>query len=141
MKTYKILSVIILSALLIAPISAKAAEKAKTAKYETVVEKSSKWFPVCLNSNYPGVVESTIYNIVILKKYYPEADYSNYIKALNKIAEKHSDASIRYKAQLAIMYLKLNDGISIKPVPGAERHDYIFDQISNQLNNKLLVNE
>lgn len=139
MKISSLLSLLVLSALLLVPVNSNYAKDNKTSNI-SVVEKSSKWFPQCLKSKYTGVVESTIYNIVLLKKYYPEVDFSRYVSALKNIADKHSDAAVRYKAHLAVMYLGFSDIINIAPASSFDTHDYIFDQISEQLNNKLLVN-
>ncbi len=103
---------------------------------------AKKAFEVCppsLNSDIPGIVESTIYNIILIKKYYPSADYSSIIKKLDKIAETNSDPSIRFKAHLASIYLGFSDVIHVQPMENVYSHEYIYKQITKQLGNELLV--
>ena len=38
------------------------------------LEKAMQVFPASLKSNIPGIVESTIYNVVVYKKYFPEKE-------------------------------------------------------------------
>ncbi len=106
---------------------------------ESVVERAYNACPSSLDSEIPGIVESTIYNIVCIKKFYPQANYSDIISKLNDISEKNSDPSIRFKAHLATIYLSLGDMIDVKPEVGKFEHEYIFKQITEQLENKLLV--
>lgn len=136
MKISNLFIAVVLSALLIVPIT----NHAKDNKIQkSVVDNSFKWFPQCLKSDYPGIVESTIYNVVILKKYNPEGNYSGLIKELNKIAEKNSDPSIRYKAHLATIYLNFSNIINVKPILTSSEQDYIFEQIADQLKSKSLA--
>jgi len=102
-------------------------------------ERLLKVFSTSLENKIPGIVESTIYNVVSYKKYYPNLDYSRINNLLNEISQKHEDASIRYKAQLASMYLSEASTLDITPVPGSETHDYLFKQIAQELEKKLLV--
>ena len=101
-------------------------------------QKLIRIFPESLNSNIPGIVESTIYNIVVLKKYYPSGDYDHIIDMLNRISDQYPEPSIRYKAHLASMYLSMSN-IVVHPLMKVEDHGYIFKQIADQLENKLLV--
>ena len=136
MKISNLFIAVILSAILIFPVTNYSKDN-NTPK--NLVENSFKWFPQCLKSDYPGIVESTIYNIVILKKLNPEGNYSGLIKALNNIAEKDADPSIRYKAHLATIYLNFSEIINVKPEITTYDQDYIFDQIADQLKNKSLA--
>jgi hypothetical protein len=92
-----------------------------------------------MKSEYKGIVEGTIYNVVLLKKFHPEADYKDLINDLNKVAEKNDDPSISTKAHLAAMYLRFGNLINIQPVTGNEDHNNVFNQIADQVKNKLLV--
>ncbi len=117
------------------------AQDSKFVPKESVVERAFNTCPPSLDSDIPGIVESTIYNIICIKKFYPQANYSDIISKLNNIAEKNSDPSIRFKAHLASTYLTLGDMIEVKPEAGKFEHEYIFKQITEQLENKLLVSK
>lgn len=101
-------------------------------------QKLMEIFPGSLKSSVPGIVESTIYNVVVLKKYYPSGNYDQIMDRLNRLSEDYPDPSIRYKAHLASMYLTLNN-IVVHPMSNVEDHGYIFKQIAEQLESKLLV--
>jgi len=103
------------------------------------IEKAMQIFPASLNSNIPGIVESTIYNIVLYKKYFPEKNYDRIVNVLNSVARENEDPAIRYKAYLAEMYLNTSAKVEIKPESPAQDHEYIFIQIADQLEKNLLV--
>ena len=105
---------------------------------ESVLKKAYEVCPKSLNSDIPGIVEAGIYNVILLKKYYPTADYSNIMDKLNSIAEKNMDPSIRFKAHLASIYLSFNEIINVQPVFNFD-HEYIYKQITNQLEKNLVV--
>jgi len=102
-------------------------------------EKVIQNFRTSLKSDYTGIVEGTIYNIVVYKKYYPELDYSSVLTMLHQSSQENEDASLRFKAHLAAMYLSTDSGIEITPVSRPSDHEYIFRQIAEQLEKKLLV--
>lgn len=109
---------------------------------ETVMaQRAFKIIPASLESDIPGIVESTIYNTVVTKKYFPGGDYSGIISKLNEIGEKSPDPSIRYKAHLASIYLNFSGMIDVKVKHNVFDHEYIFRQIADQLENQLLVSK
>ena len=103
------------------------------------LEKAMQVFPASLKSNIPGIVESTIYNIVVYKKYFPDKNYDNVVNVLNSVARENEDPAIRYKAYLAEMYLNSTAKVNVIPESPAQDHEYIFIQIANQLEKNLLV--
>lgn len=88
---------------------------------------------------YPGVVESTIYNVVVFKNRFPQLDYARLAASLQRLIEENQDASISYKAQLAYMYLNNSSTIDLSPEGASSSHGYIFKQISEQLEQKFLA--
>lgn len=109
----------------------------KQAPKKTVVERAFQVFPKSLDSDYQGIVESTIYNVILLKKYYPNENYSVFVKKLNEIAEENTDPAIRYKAHLASTYLTFSDMIQVEPKNHSFDREYLFKQITDQLENKV----
>lgn len=114
-------------------------EQKTSALSKKMIEIALQEFPSSLNLAVPGVVESTIYNIVLVKNYFPDEDYSKIIKALNKVAQSDDNPSIRFKAHLALIYLTYGSNIELKPIHDTYDHEYIFKQLSEQLEKKLLV--
>ncbi len=114
-------------------------EQKKNALNKQVIENALREFPNSLKIGVPGIIESTIYNIVLVKKYFPDEDYNNVIKALSKVAQSSDDPSLKFKAHLALIYLTYGSDIELKPIRDTYDHEYIFKQISEQLEKKLLV--
>ncbi len=140
MKVYKSLFLVILVSSVVFS-SNLFAQGNKMVSKQLIAEKAYKIIPKSLESNIPGIVESTIYNLVEIKKYYPAGNYSNVIEKLNDIAQNYPDKTIRAKAYLASIYLSSRDFIEVHPVENYFSHDYIFKQIAEQLENKLVYNK
>lgn len=117
------------------------AQGSKLVSKEAVAKKAFDIVPESLNSKIPGIVESTIFNLVEIKKYYPYGNYSDIIGKLNKIAKNYPDTAIRVKAYLASIYLSSDNIINVEPRENYFNHDYIFKQIAEQLESKLLVSK
>ncbi len=136
----RILNFVLIFSLAVTAFSANIFAKDSTeTKAKINYQRALEIFRSSLESRIPGIVEGSIYNVVLLKKYYPNADYSNVIDELNKIAEDYPVASIRYKAHLATMYLTMSNGIEVEPRRNVYEHEYLFKQIADQLESKLLV--
>jgi len=97
-----------------------------------------KNFQYSLGSEYTGVVEGTIYDIVLYKKYHPELDYNAIVDRLNDLAVSGKSPQIRYKAHLASMYFSGTEQISVIPSQDPLDQDAIFRQIADQLEKSLL---
>ncbi len=130
--------VLVVSAVL-AITSTNFGEQKNNALNKQVIENALREFPNSLKTGVPGIIESTIYNIVLVKKYFPNEDYNNVIKALSKVAQSDDDPSLKFKAHLALIYLTYGSDIELKPIRDTYDHEYIFKQISEQLEKKLLV--
>ncbi|HTR80108.1 MAG TPA: hypothetical protein VMM58_00670 [Bacteroidota bacterium] len=89
--------------------------------------------------DFPGIVESTIYNVVIYKNLYPDLDYSRLASMLQRVSKDNLDSSISYKAHLANMYLSYGSTINLMLEHAPSNHEYIFKQISEQLEQKFLA--
>ncbi len=116
------------------------AQPDKLDKKDQMVSRAINIFPESLKSDVPGIVESTIYNVIVCKKYYPDKDYTEILDDLNSLANGTGNPSLRYKAYLASMYLRENSRIDVKPVSSFD-HEYIFKQIADQLERQLLASE
>jgi hypothetical protein len=70
------------------------------------VDRAVKAYLTSLNSSNPGVVESTIENVMVLKVYHPEKDMSQIIQKLDELNLGKDTKTIRVKAFIAANYLK-----------------------------------
>jgi len=102
-------------------------------------QRNFKEFESSLKSEIPGIVESTIYTVVLYKNLFPVLNYSHLQNELDQVARENSDVSISYKARLASTYLNYSNNITITPVSPASDHEYLFRQIAEQLEQKLLA--
>lgn len=89
----------------------------------------------------PGIVESTIYNVVIFKSRFPGLDYAHLETLLQRVSKESNDPSIGYKAELAYMYLNYSLEIDTASQTGPADHESVFKQISEQLEKKFLVSQ
>src|SRR3990170_3371427 len=119
MKNLHKLMVTLFTAVIILSFNSYGQEDEYTPK-ESVLKKAYEVCPVSLNSDIQGIVEGGI-------------------DKLNEIAEKNIDPSIRFKAHLASIYLNFYDIIDIRPKFDFD-HEYIYKQITGQLENNLVVN-
>jgi hypothetical protein len=110
-----------------------------TDKTKVKYDRAISMFESSLTSDIPGIVESTIYNVVLCDKFYPAGDYSKIENLLDKVARENDDPAIKYKAHLASMYLNGGTKIDVTPVSNTFDHEYLFRQIADQLEKKLLV--
>jgi hypothetical protein len=95
-------------------------------------------FHESLRSDVPGIVESTIYNLVEYKSYFPQKEYSNMIRELNDVARDASDPSIAYKASLAGLYLLCGSKLGDNSVFTPYDHEPAFKLVAEQLEKKFL---
>ena len=73
---------------------------------DKTADKAVKSYLISLNYSNPGIVESAIENIMVLKLYYPERDYSQIIQKLDELRLTNTQKNIRVKAFIAANYLK-----------------------------------
>jgi len=97
-----------------------------------------KNFRHSLQSDINGVVEGTLYDIVLYKKYYPGLDYNGIVDQLNDLAVTSRVPQVRYKAHLASMYFSGADRFNIVPAQDVWDQDSVFRQIAEQLEKDLL---
>lgn len=110
--------------------------KFEPVKFQKILDKS---FVPALESNISGIVEGSLYNIILCKKYFSTLDYETTFEKVKWLVSENKSSSIRYKAHLTLFYLSNADNISITPKSDPETHDYLFKQISKELEMKLLV--
>ena len=102
-------------------------------------QKLMKAFDASLRSDCPGVVESTIYNLVEYKSFFPDREYSRLIQSLNDLARSTTDSTIAYKASLAGMYLAYGSRMNDPSVFTPYNHEAAFKVAADQLVKKFLL--
>jgi hypothetical protein len=110
--------------------------KYEPVRFQKILDKS---FVPALESKIPGIVEGSLYNIVLCRKYFSNLDYTTTVKKLKWLIAENKSSSINYKTHLALMYLSDADDITITPKSDTETHDYLFRQLSKEFEVKMLV--
>ncbi len=92
-----------------------------------------------LNHDVTGIVEASIYNSLFLTKYYPDANMDEVLEGLNEVAVESENPALRYKAQLALLYLANygNENLNLENYKKSQSE--LFKMISEKLQNSLLV--
>lgn len=92
-----------------------------------------------LKHDIDGVVEASIYNSIFLSKYYPEAKIDRVLDELNKIIVHSKNPVLRYKAQLAVLYISNYSGDELNLNSFKEDQTELFRVISEKLQDTFLV--
>lgn len=92
-----------------------------------------------LHHDVEGVVEATIYNSLFLTKYYPDAQIDEVLDELNDIAVNSKNPVLRYKAQLAVLYITNYGNEDLQMQDYKEDQSEVFRKISEKLQNSFLA--
>ena len=128
MNTFKIM---IMAALLGIFTKTAFSQEQKSQEY---LEKAIVAYEHSLDFKMPSVVESAIYNVIVMKKFYPDEDYSDLVDTINDLVADGKTPTLRYKAQLASLYFEypqLFKNIEFKNTK--EKPEFYFKQISEKL--------
>jgi len=110
------------------------------ARYESYdFDRLMKSFDASLKSDIPGIVESTIYNLVEYKSFFPNRQYGRLVESLDRVASGSADSTIAYKARLAAFYLSYGAPLGDARVFTPYDHEGAFKLVSQQLERKFLI--
>jgi hypothetical protein len=107
--------------------------------YAAQFDRLMRGLEMAKRSDVPGVIESTIYNLVQCKSMFPNREYSRHIRWLDEMSTRSGDATIAYKAGLASMYLRYGSPISDPWIFDPVDHEKAFKTVAAQLAAKLLA--
>jgi len=79
---------------------------------DQIISRALDSYIISLEHYNPGVVESAIENVMVLKSYYPKKDYSQVIQKLDELTLGHSQKTTRVKAMVAANFLKNTNELS-----------------------------
>lgn len=92
-----------------------------------------------LESDVNGIVESTLFGIMLMKKYYPDQDYSQMKNEVYLLSSEGNTAEIRVKAQLTAMYLDFTSWFSDVDFADKDNPHKYFAKISERIQTNLLT--
>lgn len=96
-----------------------------------------------LNHALPAIVESSMFNLLVLRIDYPELDFSNALKKLDEISVSGKTSVLRYKAYVTTEYIKNPtlfldvDPVDFNQYMDVERADYFYLALSKALQKQL----
>ncbi len=96
-----------------------------------------------LNHALPAIVESSMFNLLVLRIDYPEMDFSDALKKLDEISVSGKTSVLRYKAYVTTEYIKNPtlfldvDPVEFSQYMDVERADYFYLALSKALQNQL----
>jgi hypothetical protein len=138
MKSRTVLGIAAIFAVLAVAVTAHAQpDEARYARYD--FQKLMKAFDSSLRSDVPGIVESTIYNLVEYKSFFPDREYSRLVQSLGDVARRSTDSTIAYKASLAGLYLSYGARLDDATVFTPYNHETVFKVAADQLEKKFLL--
>ncbi len=106
---------------------------AQTPKNEQLLNKAKVNYLRTLNSDYNSIVESSIFITMELKNRFPEADFGKLVDKLNELAVEGNAPTVRYKAQLASLYINFHGMFSDIQFSDKENPEKYFKEISDRL--------
>lgn len=107
---------------------------AQEQRSQEYLDKAVKAYEHSLDFKLPAVVESAIYNVIVMKQYYPKEDYSDILDMFKDLAADGKTATVRYKAQLASLYFEYPELFkNIEFEKSTENADKYFKEISDKL--------
>ena len=123
----KTLSIITLTIILLLSINSGIAQSYKVAKA------SVPNYYKALNSDNHGMVESAIENLVKLKLFAPDLDFSKVAEKLDQLTEDGQTIQIKYKAFVANLYLESPEKFNWLSSEDKDKQVKLFDTMFAQL--------
>lgn len=148
-KTYTII-LLLLTAPIIATAQNLAFNDTKAAYYnalfnsrESRLEKAVESFQRGLNHQFPAIVESSMFNLLVLKIDYPDMDFTKVLKKLDDLQLYGKTSVVRYKAHVTTEFIK-NPSMFLDVDPSefnqymdVEKADHFYLALSKVLQNQL----
>ena len=128
----------ILVAVTLLSLAVSAGEKNREYKKE-YLQRAEQNSLVTLDGDMNSLVESAIYNMILFKSNVPNWKFGEILDKLNELSIDGKTASIRYKAQLASLYINYPElfvGVNAKSGTNASE---VFKEIANKIETKLIA--
>ncbi len=132
----RILSLALLVLLFVTALEAGSKDKRYSNEYLKKAENNSIF---TMKEGINPLVESTIYNMIAFKSYVPDWTFDRIVETLNTLSIEGNTASIRYRAQLASLFITYPQLFEDVTVPGSEKAEELFKTLSDRIENKLFA--
>lgn len=121
-------TIIILAIVAIAATSFAAAPQLDKSK----LDKAIQAYTVALNSDNPGLRNSALHQLAVLKNKYPEANLTSIERVINRLAKQDKNLSVRLNANLISQYL-LDEDLATKVNPVIIDSNAFFSELYTQV--------
>ena len=91
-----------------------------------------------MNGEMNALVESAIYNMILFKSYVPNWQFDEILEKLNELSIDGKTASIRYKAQLASIFITYPQ-LFVDVKTSGENASDLFKVIANRIETNVLA--
>jgi hypothetical protein len=110
---------------------------------ENKLERAIEAYQRGLNHSMPAIVESSMFNLLVLKIDYPSTEFTTVLKKLNELSLYGKTSAIRYKAHVTTAFI--NDPTLFLEVEvtdfmkylDVEKADHFYLALSNVLQNQI----
>jgi hypothetical protein len=126
----KTLSIITLTIILLVSFNSGIAQSQK------IAERALPNYYKALTSDNHGMIESAIENLVKLKLYAPDLDFSDVVKKMDRLTEDGQTVQIKYKAFVANLYLENPEKFNWLSSENKDEQAKLFDTMFAQLENR-----
>jgi len=103
-------------------------------KIENRIQLATEGYLIALKSDNPGIRNSALQQLAVLKARYPNYDLTKVEKQVKKLSHKDSELLIRINANITYRYLtnrELTDKINIDNVDSKSFFKELYGQVSN----------
>jgi hypothetical protein len=96
-----------------------------------------------LNHSMPAIVESSMFNLLVLKIDYPDTDFTSALKKLDDLCVYGKTSAVRYKALVTTEFIKNPtlfldvDAIEFSQYIDVEKADHFYLALSKVLQNQI----
>jgi hypothetical protein len=123
-------TIIILAIVAIAATSFAAAPQLDKSK----LDKAIQAYTMALNSDNPGLRNSALYQLAVLKNKYPEANFISIERVIDRMAKQDKSLSVRLNANLISQYLT-DEELATKVNPVIIDSNAFFSELYTQVTN------
>jgi len=96
------------------------------------LDKAIQAYTMALNSDNPGLRNSALHQLAVLKNRYPEANFTTIERVIERLAKQDKNVSVRLNANLTYQYL-LDEDLATKVKPVAIDPTAFFSELYTQI--------
>ena len=104
-----------------------------------LLNRAEENYVMLCNQGYESVMESVIFNVIMMKNNYPDFNYDKIINALDKLAKDHESVTVQHKAYIASVYLRHSELFKLPATINKQNPNACFKAMALDLENAVFV--